>query len=56
MSGKGDKRRPMQISEKEFSDNWNRIFNKPKDDDKSELIRDAFLWVAPRKKSKSGDK
>ena len=26
--GKGDKRRPMKVSSKEYSDNWDRIFNK----------------------------
>lgn len=28
MSGKGDKRRPMKVSSKEYSDNWDRIFKK----------------------------
>ena len=28
MSGKGDKRRPMKVSSKEYSDNWDKIFNK----------------------------
>ena len=28
MNGKGDKRRPMKVSSKEYSDNWDRIFNK----------------------------
>ena len=26
--GKGDKRRPMKVSSKEYSDNWDRIFKK----------------------------
>jgi hypothetical protein len=26
--GKGDKRRPMEISDKEFTENWERIFGK----------------------------
>ena len=26
--GKGDKRRPMNISKEEYSDNWDRIFKK----------------------------
>tara|TARA_B100001057_G_scaffold467308_1_gene525323 strand:+ start:85 stop:375 length:291 start_codon:yes stop_codon:yes gene_type:complete len=26
--GKGDKRRPMKVSSKEYSDNWDKIFNK----------------------------
>ena len=26
MAGKGDKRRPREIDEKTFEDNWNRIF------------------------------
>ena len=28
MRGKGDKRRPMKVSSKEYSDNWDRIFKK----------------------------
>ena len=28
MNGKGDKRRPMKVSSKEYSDNWDKIFNK----------------------------
>ena len=28
MNGKGDKRRPMKVSSKEYSDNWDRIFKK----------------------------
>ena len=27
MSGKGDKRRPMKVSSKKYSDNWDRIFS-----------------------------
>jgi len=30
MSGKGDKRRPKDIPEKKFNDNWDAIFNKKK--------------------------
>lgn len=30
MSGKGDKRRPIEIPKKQFDDNWERIFNKKK--------------------------
>ena len=26
--GKGDKRRPMKVSSKEYSDNWDKIFKK----------------------------
>ena len=33
-NGKGDKRRPSQISEKELEDKWNRIFKKKKVDEK----------------------
>ena len=29
MNGKGDKRRPMKVSSKEYSDNWDLIFKKP---------------------------
>ena len=29
-AGKGDKRRPSQISEKELEEKWNRIFKKEK--------------------------
>tara|TARA_Y100000289_G_C3844517_1_gene110271 strand:+ start:309 stop:584 length:276 start_codon:yes stop_codon:yes gene_type:complete len=28
MNGKGDKRRPMKVSSKEYSDNWDKIFKK----------------------------
>ena len=28
MAGKGDKRRPSQVSEQEYSDNWDRIFTR----------------------------
>ena len=28
MNGKGDKRRPMKVSSKEYSDNWDLIFKK----------------------------
>jgi hypothetical protein len=27
--GKGDKQRPLGISEEQFNNNWNEIFNKP---------------------------
>ena len=29
-AGKGDKRRPMQISSEKFEENWKRIFGKTK--------------------------
>jgi len=28
MNGKGDKRRPMKVSSKEYADNWDLIFKK----------------------------
>ena len=28
MAGKGDKRRPREVDEKTFEDNWDRIFKK----------------------------
>lgn len=28
MNGKGDKRRPMKVSSKEYADNWDKIFKK----------------------------
>lgn len=28
MNGKGSKRRPMHVSEKEFAENWERAFKK----------------------------
>ena len=28
MAGKGDKRRPSQVSDEQWADNWNRIFTK----------------------------
>ena len=31
MAGKGDKRRPREVDEKTFEDNWNRIFKKKKE-------------------------
>ena len=30
MNGKGDKRRPMKVSSKEYSSNWDLIFKKKK--------------------------
>lgn len=30
MNGKGDRRRPIQISEKKLQDNWDRIFGRKK--------------------------
>ena len=32
MAGKGDKRRPREVDEKTFEDNWDRIFKKKKED------------------------
>jgi hypothetical protein len=32
--GKGDARRPLGVSKKQFNDNWDRIFNKEKKDGK----------------------
>ena len=31
MAGKGDKRRPREVDNKTFEDNWNRIFKKKKE-------------------------
>ena len=31
MAGKGDKRRPREVDEKTFEDNWDRIFKKEKE-------------------------
>ena len=28
MNGKGDRQRPKQVSDKEYKDNWDKIFNK----------------------------
>jgi len=33
MSGKGSKRRPMNIGKKTFDDNWDRIFKKQTEED-----------------------
>ena len=33
MAGKGDKRRPKQVSEKELERRWNLIFKKKKSDE-----------------------
>jgi len=30
--GKGDKRRPLVIDEEQFNNNWDAIFNKPKEE------------------------
>jgi hypothetical protein len=44
MSGKGDKRRPMQISQEEFSDNWDRIFgNKTEKSDTSTRLAEPWM-------------
>lgn len=32
MSGKGSKRRPQKVSNKQFADNWDKIFGKKKPD------------------------
>jgi len=34
MAGKGGKRRPRQVSQKEWDDNYERIFKKVKKDEK----------------------
>ena len=31
MAGKGDKRRPREVDEKTFENNWDRIFKKKKE-------------------------
>ncbi len=33
-AGKGDKRRPQQVSDKEMERRWNKIFNKKKENEK----------------------
>lgn len=33
-NGKGDKRRPLRISQEKFYDNWNKIFKKNKTSNK----------------------
>ena len=34
MAGKGSGRRPQKVPQKQFDDNWDRIFNKKKPKDK----------------------
>ncbi len=33
-AGKGDKRRPQHVSDKEMERRWNKIFNKKKENEK----------------------
>lgn len=35
-AGKGDKRRPQQVSDKEMERRWNNIFNKKKTNEKND--------------------
>ena len=35
--GKGSKVRPSAVSRQEFADNWDKIFNKKKNNDKKEI-------------------
>ena len=35
--GKGSRVRPSAVSKQEFADNWDRIFNKKKNNDKKEI-------------------
>jgi hypothetical protein len=38
-AGKGDKRRPMEISQKDFDNRWDKIFNKSKEKSKNKKPR-----------------
>lgn len=38
--GKGDKRRPQEVSLKEFDDNWERIFGKKRKPEEKEVHED----------------
>jgi len=40
MSGKGSKPRPSAVKRKTFEDNWDKIFNKKKDESKKESKSD----------------
>jgi|TARA_B110000285_G_C14496046_1_gene326020 hypothetical protein len=41
MSGKGSKPRPFGVKRKTFEDNWDKIFNKKKDESKKESKSDT---------------
>ena len=44
MTGKGDKRRPMQISQQELDDRWDAVFNaKPNENMFDHLMIDKIL-------------
>jgi hypothetical protein len=34
MAGKGSKARPLSVPREKFADNWDKIFNKPKEEPK----------------------
>ena len=56
-AGKGDARRPQQVSTDEFADNWARIFGKPRRPGRRHSIMDpVFYRPCPRcHNSTSGD-
>ena len=43
MSGKGDKRRPSSVSQSQFDENWNKIFDR-----QSQTGQPTDLWAFPR--------
>lgn len=46
MNGKGDKRRPSSVSQSQFDENWNKIFDR-----QSQTDQPTDLWAFPRKKT-----
>lgn len=46
MSGKGDKRRPSSVSQSQFDENWNKIFDR-----QSQTGQPTDLWAFPREKT-----
>lgn len=38
-AGKGDKRRPTQVSDKELKENWERTFGKKEDSNDKNVVR-----------------
>ena len=45
MSGKGDKRRPPSVSQSQFDENWNKVFNR------DQTAQPTDLWAFPSEKN-----
>ena len=45
MTGKGDKRRPMQISQQELDDRWDAVFNAKPNENMFHEPRNTLLFI-----------